>query len=466
MIKLLNKIKVLLPALGVIALPSCKPNVEVPSPGTEIPPRDTYSYTLSATNAVTNIYGSMIKDKNGFASGGTGSVTFLGALAADELECYTASGQIREFYLNNISVYNAINALAIWKKAYQNINAANTVLVLLKNNHRVEEEVKIQLEGEVLFLRAFCHFILCNLYGDVPVVTTSNLIVNNRPERRAVTDVYAQVISDLKEAKVKLSKISDPAERIRVNSAAATALLARVYLYKGEWQNASQEAGMVIADNSRYKLDSLNGVFVKDSPETIWQLKPNTPGINTWEGNNFILNSTPATTQTDACTLSASLMKAFEPGDKRKNAWVGVVMGQNQYYCYPGKYRVKTGSIVKEYSVVLRLAEQYLIRAEARTHLGDLDGATTDLNVIRQRAGLPGVSVGNATALLDAIARERRIELFAEWGHRWFDLKRTGKVTDVMAGQKAGWSSDDALFPIPMSEIIANFNLTQNPGYN
>jgi hypothetical protein len=123
-----------------------------------------------------------------------------------------------------------------------------------------------------------------------------------------------------------------------------------------------------------------------------------------------------------------------------------------------------------EYPMILRLAEQYLIRAEARAQQNNLIGSQSDLNVIRTRAGLPNTSASTQQDLLSAIYRERQFELFTEMGHRWLDLKRTGSVDMIMnteTPQKGGiWKTTDQLYPLPLSEIQADINLTQNPGYN
>ncbi|MBC7851372.1 MAG: RagB/SusD family nutrient uptake outer membrane protein, partial [Chitinophagaceae bacterium] len=110
-------------------------------------------------------------------------------------------------------------------------------------------------------------------------------------------------------------------------------------------------------------------------------------------------------------------------------------------------------------------AEQYLIRAEARAKLNDLTGAISDLNTIRNRAGLANTIAVSQQNILNAIAEERRTELFGEWGHRWFDLKRTGKINEVMNALKANWKATDALWPIPIDQLKANPALVQNPGY-
>src|SRR5690606_24643689 len=128
----------------------------------------------------------------------------------------------------------------------------------------------------------------------------------------------------------------------------------------------------------------------------------------------------------------------FEPSDLRSTEWVRSKIVSGTEYFYPYKYRVRNtalGESHMEYFVVLRLAEQYLIRAEARVHLGRLTGANSaemDINSIRNRAGLPNTTAETAEDLMGAIEQERRSELFTE-GHRWFDLIRTQRTSDILS---------------------------------
>ncbi len=114
---------------------------------------------------------------------------------------------------------------------------------------------------------------------------------------------------------------------------------------------------------------------------------------------------------------------------------------------------------------MIRLGEIFLNRAEAKAHLNDAT-AIDDLNKTRFRAGLANLSGLTGHPLLDAIIQERRLELFAEWGFRFYDLRRTGQLNAVLAPIKSQWIATGALFPIPASEILAAPNLVQNPGYN
>jgi hypothetical protein len=140
-------------------------------------------------------------------------------------------------------------------------------------------------------------------------------------------------------------------------------------------------------------------------------------------------------------------------------------VGANTYY-YPYKYKIVSNATISEYSMVLRLAEQYLIRAEARVQ-NNLPGAIGDLNVLRARASLPALSTTLSPAqVTTAIEHERQVELFTEFGHRWLDLKRTGRADAVLGQLKgANWQPTDVLYPLPLTEIQTNQNLTQNPGY-
>ncbi len=121
------------------------------------------------------------------------------------------------------------------------------------------------------------------------------------------------------------------------------------------------------------------------------------------------------------------LLEAFEVNDLRKSVWIDSSVVDTQVYYYPFKYTLSQGEPgnVQQHYMVLRLAEQYLVRAEARARQNNLAGALSDINAIRERAGL-SLLQDNMTEdeIVNAIAHERQIEMFAEWGHRWFDLKK------------------------------------------
>src|SRR5690606_35892880 len=168
-------------------------------------------------------------------------------------------------------------------------------------------------------------------------------------------------------------------------------------------------------------------------------------------------------------SFSDSFLESFEPGDLRRTHWVGAFTNdEGVTLFYPFKYKETFNSTDAslEYSVVFRLAEQYLIRAEARTHLGTIAGAQSDLNMIRNRAGLSNTTAMTESDLLTAIWHERKMELFTELGQRWFDLKRTNRGAEVLSQMTPSWNDTDYLFPIPTAELeLKPYLQPQNDGY-
>lgn len=445
--------------LALFAGVSCKKLIEVDPPVDQITSSEVFKDDALAKAAVSGIYSEMMNNPNQFT---THAVTLYTGMSADELYYYSP-GTRDEFIRNNLSTANHENlATLFWNPAYRYIYWANTSIEGLERSASLSPQVRQALLGEVKFIRAFCYFQLVNLFGDVPLVTTSNYMVNQSLPRASTEMVYGQLISDLKDA-FDLLGFDAGNRAVRPSKWAAAAMLARVYLYKRAWADAEAWATKVIGSGNYSLNTGLQAVFLKDSKETIWQLQPVNPTRNTWEGN-MILPATSVTMPT--YLLHPSLMNDFESGDGRLSAWTKSRVYAGQTIYYPYKYKVQTGSNVTEYYVVLRLAEQYLIRAEARQGQGNLAGSEEDLNIIRSRAGLPALAALNAPQLADAIAHERRIELFAEWGHRWMDLKRMGRATAVLNALKgSSWQSTDTLYPVPLSQLEANGTLTQNEGY-
>ena len=451
---------ILLPFLSLIFFASCKKFVEVPLPVDQLTADFVFNNDTSAVQSLNGIYSKMMEGQQQFSSGFT---TLFTGLSSDELYYYTPSFR-DEFTNDQITLVNhPFIESSFWSPAYLYIYAANKCIEGATNSKGLSPNVKNRVIGEAMFIRAFCYFYLVNLFGDVPLELTTVYQKNQSLPRVSEVEVYKQIIDDLTNAQnnLKVDYISD--ERIQPNKFAATALLSRVYLYNHDWVNAEKEASFVI-NSGIYTLDEdLNGVFLINSKETIWQLQPVDPSVDTWEGYQIlpaIVGATPT------YLLTNSLINSFEPNDRRKSAWVKSDLFSNDTIYYPYKYKVSTGTNITEYYVVLRLAEQYLIRAEARANQNNILGAQNDLNIIRNRAGLANTISNNKSSLLTSIDHERRTELFAEWGHRWFDLKRTGEADSVLGNLKPDtWQPTDTLWPIPQSQILLNPALIQNPGY-
>jgi len=450
----------------VISFTSCKKFIEVSPPADRLVSSTVFTSDASATAALTGIYSSMINQNFGFACAG---MTLYPGLSADEFNNYSSTATQLEFSNNSLTVVNSTIG-DLWNFPYNNIYSANSVIEGLQNSSSVSLAVKNQLLGEAKFIRAFCHFCLVNLFGDVPLVTTTDYRKNTIIARMPKDQVYQQIVTDLTEAQLLL--VNDYSfssnERVRPNKWAATALLSRAYLYMGKYAEAEAQSASILNNTGLYSLvNNLNNVFLKNSQESIWQLMPGRPNQNTNEGRFFILTTAPSSS-TPGITISNSLLNAFENGDARKSAWINSITAGNNIYYFPFKYKVKTvvGTILTEYYTVLRLSEQFLIRAEARAQENNISGAQTDLNSIRNRAGLPNTTANDKSTLLKAIEQERRVELFAEWGHRWLDLKRTNRADSVLLPVKlSNWQPTDALYPIPQIQIDNDPNVSQNAGY-
>jgi hypothetical protein len=464
----------------VLIMPStgCKKLIEVDPPIQDVVGSNIYSSNATAAAVLTGIYTDM---SNYSIFSGVSGVSVRTGLSADELVSVTTPPDILSALYSN-SLTNNGNEL-FWTDLYAYIFRANAAIEGINASTGITAPVKQQLLGEAKFLRAFMYFYLVNLYGDVPLLTSTDIKVNSVAPRIGKDQVYEQVIQDLQDAQNSLNEyyvgadaVTVSQERVRPNKAAATALLARAYLYTAQWALAEQEAGKLIAAASDYQLEAPEAVFLNTSKEAVWQLQPVVPSYNTLDAVTFMLEAIPmGPNSSRPVFLSRNIFNAFEPGDIRKTAWVDSVTVDNNTYAYPAKYKIYAPDQPRtEYLMVLRLSEQYLIRAEARVQQGRLKGpgsAEEDLNAIRARAGLSPTAAGSQATMLNAILQERKVELFTEWGHRWLDLKRTGKVDEVMSvvtpAKGGSWAASKALYPIPVLDIQRNPGLKghQNPGY-
>jgi hypothetical protein len=474
-------------ALTGIVSTSCKKMIEVQGPFTSTNADNVYTNDQVAASVLTNIYATLSRP-NPLTDGSTVSLTVFGGLLSDELTLDPSITNIslKNFYKNELTTTPALSP-DYWKNFYSVLYTANAALEGLSKSNELTPAVKRQLTGEAYFVRAYCFFYLVNLYGDVPLILTTNYETNRLATRTNKDKVWEQIILDLQQAKDMLSEKylssdalseypSGKVERVRPTKWAASALLARAYLYTKDWINADAEATILINNKALFDTVSLNNVFLKNNKEAIWQLQPVNTGKNTEDARVFVIPPTGISLN-NPVYLSNQLLNNFEPNDKRKinGNWVNSITINSKTYFYPFKYKINTTSssvttpaLINEYISVLRLAEQYLIRAEARAHLGKIVEAKLDLDLIRTRAGLLATTANDQPSLIDAIISERKNEFFTE-GHRWLDLKRTDKANTLMppiTTQKGGvWQPTDQLFPIPIAEIQKDPNLIQNPGY-
>jgi hypothetical protein len=460
---------ILIILLSIIVIPSCSKFVDIDPPPTKLENSVIFSDNQAAISAVTGLYSYImtlsLKINNGAA-------TIYGGLSADELHQTRSTPESEVFYTNSIVANDGTILYAnFWQSAYKIIYHTNAILEGLENSSALTDSIYRQLKGEALVMRSLTYLNLSIFFGEVPLVISTNYKENQSLPRTSLDKIYVRLIEDLEEAKNLLGSNYIAAQRTRPNKYTAAALLSRVYLHAKDWVNAELEASFVIENASFYQLTGTTEIantFRADSRETIWQLMPVLASINTNEGNLF--NPTSPTVIPNY-TITNHLLSAFETDDQR-NKWIGVATIANVTYYYPAKYKVGAITVTNpptppiEYYVLLRLAEQYLIRAEARAEQNKIPEARADIDVIRSRAGLIGTIADTQAAVLLAIEQERRIELFVEWGHRWADLKRTNRIDEVLGITKApNWQTTDALYPLPPGQLLNNPFLIQNPGY-
>ncbi len=347
-----------------------------------------------------------------------------------------------------------------WSAIYRTILQANYLLEAVPNltDPQLTADRKNQIQGEAYAIRALSYFDLVRGWGGVQLITkpTRTPADNTGITRSSVEDTYAQVLKDLTTAEPLLSNTTN---RNKITRKTVWALRARYHLYRQEWEQAETYASKLIDDATNYKLAkpysafyANNAVATSESVFEIaytnsfknghynWWLPPALSGRREWAPNGTLV----------------SLLNDPAVGGNRKELIAQTAPPGNLWY---GKlyYRTPLGT---DPAYVIRIAELYLIRAEARAQLGKTTTALADLNAVRDRAGVPLSQVATKDALLLAIEAERQVEFPFE-ADRWFNLVRTGRVATVLGISDAS----KYVLPIPNSEILADKALTQNPGY-
>lgn len=456
-----RSVRVLMFGIGLFILAvSCEDAIEVDQPNSQLTGETVFEDENTARAALNDIY-AKIRDQSPVSGNSTGVSVLMGEYA-DGFTFYGSSELAEADFYNHSVIPTNSTVASLWDQSYSIIYASNALLEGIENASKIDVEYSNALKGEGLFIRAYMHFYLVNLFGKVPYITTTDYDQNKNVVRLSVKEVYNNIENDLIEAKALLTTEDASGEKLFPNYWAADALLAKVYLFQENWNAAAAQASEIIGSGVFPLEESLDTVFLKEASSTIWQLDPGSNGLNAIEGRTFIFETAPP----PAGAISEHLLNSFEPDDQRKMHWLGSVAGEQETYYFPYKYKQKTNTgVSQEYSILFRIAEQYLIRSEARAHLGDFGGAVADLNKIRNRAGLPNTEAITEATLLNELVNEWQAEFFAEQGNRWFDLKRTGRADEVLQNQ-TGWKASDTLLPIPQKEFMLNQNLgSQNPGY-
>ncbi|HEU4554289.1 MAG TPA: RagB/SusD family nutrient uptake outer membrane protein [Chitinophaga sp.] len=411
-------------------------------------------------------------------------------------------------------------ANATWEHSYTGIARCNIVIDRLADAS-ISDSAKTVFDGQVKFLRALNYFKLVRLYGGVPLFLHEVTKADDAfRERATVAEVYDQIIADATDA---INELKAPARFPQTGEAtkgAATLLLAEVYAVQKKWSEAeallNSMATMGYDLNADYA-DAFSPAN-KNGRESVFEIQylggtatGATPDVLSF---HFLPRSTDTRLLTGISinntgtggwnTPSSDLIQAFEPGDKRLDASIGIVEGTynaSSYFTYSAVKSVvnytpdpgKTGvPYIKKYLhsplpaptgssddfPIYRYSDALLLLAEALNEQGKSGEALVPLNRVRQRAGLPDVTTANQSALRSIILHERRVELAFE-NHRWTDLLRTDSALAVINAfgkvikQEQPFLAADAyvidqhqlLFPVPQPEIDLNPKMVQNGGY-
>ncbi|NTS41008.1 RagB/SusD family nutrient uptake outer membrane protein [Flavisolibacter sp. BT320] len=379
----------------------------------------------------------------------------LGTITADNVIFNGTLSQYLQLDQNAIPPDN-VTTVAAYQGIYRAINSANSVIANVPaiTDPLLSSAEKEKILGEAYFIRALGYFDLGRGWGGVQLQLnpTTDLSSARGIKRSTLQQTYNQVLEDLKKAEQLLPQ--DATTRNRAQKSTALALRARLHLYRKEWADAENYASQVIG-NSKYALVRPYKSFFSapfGTQESILELT-----FSANDRNSFwnLWYPSAAGGQFTLKPSASFVSKITNPavGGNRSELVAG--SGNNVYGVL-----YNTAGTSTDPSYVIRIAELYLIRAEARAQQGKLSEARADLDVIRNRAGLTPTTASTKEEILLAIEEENSLE-FAFEAHRWFDLVRTGRAGEVLGITNQNFW----LFPIPYSDVLSDPDVVQNPGY-
>ncbi|MBL7698031.1 MAG: RagB/SusD family nutrient uptake outer membrane protein [Chitinophagaceae bacterium] len=360
-----------------------------------------------------------------------------------------------------------VNFNAAWNAIYNTINRANHVIARTPavEDPLLTQALKDRYVGEAKFIRALAYFDLARAWGGVQLVLepTSSLVNGAAVQRSTLDQTYDQVLADLQDAEQLLP---DELNRIRATKRTVWALRARLHLYRAEWDLAEQYATKLIDLSSDYSLVKPYSAWFKNNvvatPESIFELEYS--AINPSAIRAQMQHPTKGGTYRYAPNdRFVQLLNDSLVSGGRKALIGSVTQGGTTIWFGDLYYRLPA----TDPAYIFRIAEMYLVRAEARAHLDKTEESLHDLNEVRKRADVPELDLTTQDELLLAVENERRVE-FAFEAHRWFDLTRTGRAEVVLEALDPNTKveSYESKFPIPITQIQLDNNLTQNEGYN
>ncbi|MGK6342527.1 RagB/SusD family nutrient uptake outer membrane protein [Chryseobacterium sp. DT-3] len=444
-------------AIAILCVASCEKLIEVDLPNNQIDRETVFKDVQTANAALAALYADVMKSS---PIAGGDLEAYLSAYT-DELDDYTPiASDSRDIFQNQQSDANSI-VYNFWAGAYKHIYTANSILEGVTASTAIGPSDKNRLRGEALLLRSVMFFYLNQLYGDIPYPQSTDYITNNSIQKTASVTVLSNIEGDLIETAFLLEANYRDAERIYPNNMVAKLLLAKIYMAKQEWNKAEVTLKEII-QSPLYQIEpDVTKVFQKTGKHILWQLKPHNNTSLRQATAYYFTNSAP-----NIYAMSASLINVFQAGDRRLQSWTAPVTFNGKTYVRIEKYKNRNNTNTNEYSIVFRIEEVYLLLAEVLTQQNKIAEALPYVNATRQRAQLSPLTPPIAKdILLNEILLEGHREFFTEGGHRFLDLKRTGKLNNLSI-TKPNWKEFHRLLPVPQKEILLNANLKpQNTGY-
>lgn len=391
------------------------------------------------------------------------SMVIAGDMTADMLIHNGTFTNFRELGTKQISSANA-SAAALWANIYNTVYLANFIIERLPAVPGVKTTDRDRVLATAHFLRGYAYFVAAYSFGGVPLVTTTDIETNRNIPRATREETLELVLADYTESLGKLPE--SPANQGYASEYAVHAALAKYYLYQEDWDEAEEYATNVI-DSENFTLDEdFSTVVLEDFPdESIFEVAytvNDDPGTNNAIGLFYLLANRREIIPSNQVILKLSSSASgdrFSTIDFNLNDLKGADNGWSV-----AKYGNQDSN--NNNVSVFRLAEMYLIRAEARAKQNQVTSAINDLNELRGRANADIITTATQSQLLQLIEDERVYELAFE-GNRWYDLVRTNRAAAVMPVFNINWKNSYELWPIPQREIQNNPSLkgNQNPGY-
>ena len=413
------------------------------SPRNSIPTENAIIDRASATAAMNGVY-SDLQDA---------TLAFDGWLALSQYfsdECDFTGTFPTRLEFGNLNVFPANGTMAaVFTDLYEVINRANNVIALVPGveDENFATDERNDFIAQARFIRAQCYLHLVTLWQEVPLVLTPTSEVGDvlNVAKSGTSEIYSQIIEDFTFAEANLADATGP---VVASVQAASAFLARVALYQGDWGTARAKAEQVLGSSYDLTVEPYLG-------DQIYSLS-----FSPTDGNNLGFFYGPAEFGgRHSIEPSQTLINAYEVGDIRFAASIDVSSASVPFGVKYPSFAAANAGAATDPIFFIRSAEMVLVIAEAAAELGDFDTANRWFNQVRLRAGLDPLILDSSN-YVDAILQERFVELAMEGPHRLIDVRRKGKALELFG--PLGYEACDSVWPLPQRDIDRNTSLQQN----